>query len=437
MPFRRTILKSAFATAALTILPNRVFGANARLNLAFIGCGNRAKSALIPPFKDENIVAMCDPDAVRSAPALQRAAEFGHKSRVFKDYRRMFDELGAQIDAVVVATPDHQHYPAAMYAMHCGKHVYVEKPMTNTVFECRRMRDLAAAKKLICALGNQGHSTEGIRLAMEWYNGGLLGDVGRVECWTPRSGSGPIEGLGEEAVPETLDWDLWLGPAKPRSFNSRLLKAGTARMWWTLGNGPLGDIGCHTMDAPFWILGLGEPESIEPDSTPSNDLNCPKSSTVTYHFPANDKRGPVTLKWHDGGRQPERPEELATDRKLIEEGALFHGSKAVLYAQGMRPESVRIIPESKMQALKDELPPKTLPRVPNHFTNWTDSIKAKVQPSSNFDYGCGLTELVALGALAIRMRRKLTWDGEKTDSAEANRHLVPFMRKEWDFTMGI
>jgi len=434
---RRTFMKGAAACAAAMALPRNVLGANARLDLAFIGCGSRAKSALVPAFSEENYVAMCDPNEAHAAAALERAKKLGKTFRFFRDYRRMFDALGSQIDAVVVATPDHQHYPASMYAMHHGKHVYVEKPMANTVFECRHMRDLAAKKKLLCALGNQGHSTEGIRLCKEWFEGGVMGDVSRVECWTPRSGSGPVKGVKEEPIPATLDWDLWLGPARPRPYSHRLLKAGAARMWWGLGNGQLGDIGCHTMDAPFWALDLGAPESIEADATPTNEFNYPKASTITYTFPAKGKRGPVTLKWYDGKRRPRRPSQLEASRELIEEGAIFHGSKAMVLVQGMRPESVRIIPEAQMKATVKSLPPKTLPRVRNHFDNWPESIKAGVQPTSNFEYGAALTEVVVLGALAVRMRKKLTWDGEKTNMAEANQHLKPFMRKPWDFTEGI
>ncbi len=434
---RRDVLKATTAVAAAGALPRAVLGANERLNLAFIGCGSRSKSALVPAFSDENFVAMCDPNEAHAAAALERAKKLGKRFRFFRDYRRMFDAMDGEIDAVVVATPDHQHYPAGMYAMHHGKHVYVEKPLANTPFECRRMRRLAAEKKLLCALGNQGHSTEGIRLCKEWYEAGVMGAVPRVECWTPRGGFGPQRPIKPEPVPETLDWDLWLGPARPRPYSPRLLKAGAARMWWDLGNGPLGDIGCHTMDAPFWAMDLGAPESIEADSTETNELNYPKASTITYRFPAKGKRGPVTLIWYDGGRRPERPAQLEPDREMIEEGAVFHGSKEVVYAQGMRPQSVRIIPEKRMKAAYDSLPEKTLPRVKSHFLNWASSIKAGRQPTSNFDYGSRLTELVVLGALAVRMRRPLRWDGEKTDDPEANKHLVPFMRGEWDFTKGV
>jgi len=434
---RRKLLKSAVTCAAATVLSRRAFGANERLRLAFIGCGSRSRSALVPAFSAEDFVAMCDPNEAHAAAALERAKALGKRFRFFKDYRRMFDTMGSQIDVVVVATPDHQHYPAGMYAMHHGKHVYVEKPLANTVFEGRHMRELAARKKLICALGNQGHSTEGIRLCKEWYEGGVMGEVSLVECWTARSGSGPQRPIQPEPVPPTLDWDLWLGPAKPRPYSRRLLKAGTARMWWDLGNGQLGDIGCHTMDAPFWAMDLGAPESISADSTETNEVNYPKASTITYKFPAKGKRGPVTLTWRDGKRRPERPKQLEAGREMIEEGALFHGSKEVVYAQGMRPESVRIIPEARMKAAVKSLPPKTLPRVKSHFTNWTESVKAGRQPTSNFDYGSRLTELVVLGALAVRMRRPIRWDGEKTDDPEANKHLVPFMREEWDFTKGV
>ena len=356
--------------------------------------------------KSDNIAALCDCDESEAAKAAleRRGTLKNHPKAVqYKDYRVMLEKQ-KDIDAVLVATPDHTHAVIAMAAMQLGKHVYVQKPLTRTISEARALTEAARKYKVVTQMGNQGHSEEGLRLMQEWLEGGAIGQVREVHCWTNRPiwPQGMPRPTDEQAVPEGLDWDLWIGPAPMRPFHKTYHPFGW-RAWQDFGAGAMGDMACHVMDASFMILKLGAPTSVIASlgynflppapgqrgfgqRVEYND-SYPPSSTIHLTFPARGNMPPVKLHWYDGGLLPELPDDLEAGRKLPESGTIFVGDKGKMWCETYS-ESPRLIPESAMQAF--QRPPKTLPRVPEgragHEKNWLDAIRTKGQAVSNFDY---------------------------------------------------
>lgn len=434
-PFtRRRFLRHSSLSAAALAFPGIVRAqagrapANDRLNVAFVGVGGRGHQAVTTSLRDKNHVAFCDVDDARAAGGYKAFPDVPR----FRDYRKMFDRLGNTIDAVVISTPDHMHFPIAMTAMALGKHVYVEKPMSQTIEEARRMAAFAREKKVATQMGNHGHSNEGTRLLKEWFDAGVLGEVREVLSWTDRPGevwpqnvSLPDHANGAPPVPPTLDWDLWLGVAAARDYDPIYLP----RKWrgfWDFGTGALGDMGCHLMDGAYWGLGLTQPTSVEATCSPQTDVSGPKASIVTYRFPARDAHPPVTWKWHDGGLEPPFPPEFEADRRWPDNGELIVGSRASVLADATY-SSVRIVPESKMRELAPQLPPKTLPRIAGgHYADWVRACKGGPPAGSNFNYAAQLTETVLISAIAIRARRRIEWDAAAmrvTNFEPANRYV--------------
>ncbi len=413
-------------------------GPNDRLNLAFVGVGGRGYSGGLMNLKDQNVVALCDVDDARAAAAYK---SFPAVPR-FRDYRQLLDKLGNRIDGVVVSTPDHMHFPIAMAAMALGKHVYVEKPMGQTIDEVRRMAALAREKKVATQMGTQGRANEGTRLLKEWYDAGVLGEVREVLTWTDRPGSvwpqnvkAPDHRKGAPAVPSTLDWDLWLGVAQPRPYDPIYLPKNW-RGFWDFGTGSMGDMGCHMLDGGYGALGLTQPTSVEAVTSAQTDISGPAASVVTYRFPARGPRPPVKWTWFDGGLEPIYPAEFERDRDWPRNAELIVGSKASVLADA-NYASVRIIPEAKMRDLTPSLPPKSIPRVPGgHFADWVRACRDGKPAGSNFDYAAQLTETVLLSAIAIRSRRRIEWDAAAmrvTNLPEANR----FVRKDYRAGFGV
>jgi predicted dehydrogenase len=377
-------------------------------------------------MKDENIVALCDVDDARAARTLK--ANPGAKA--FRDFRKMFDQLGNSIDAVTVSTPDHMHFPIAMAAMALGKHVFVEKPIAHTIDEAHRMAKLAKEKKVATQMGNQGHAGEGIRLLKEWYQAGVLGEVREVHTWTDR----PIWPQGVKApdhsklipvVPSTLDWDLWLGVAPQRAYDPAYLPFNW-RGYWDFGTGALGDMGCHMMDG-FWAFDLPAPTSVEAVAAGQTEISAPTASVVTYMFPARGSRPPLKWVWYDGKIEPVLPPEFEEGRKFPDNATFILGTKAAVIAD---PNyfTIRLMPETRMQELAASLPPKTIPRIPggNHFAEWLRACKGGEPAGSNFEYSARLTEMVLLSNVAVRARRRIEWDGvakKVTNVPAANAYL--------------
>ncbi len=458
---RRTFLKTSTAAAVAFTLPRFSIGqtgpsANGKLNVACIGIGNRGFYCVSELMKDPrvNIVAFCDVDEELVNKTYAKGAELKKTAELtcadlptvplFKDYREMFAKMGDVIDAVTVSTPDHHHYPAAMMAIKRGKHVYVEKPLTHSVAEARALRDAAKKKGIISQMGNQGRATDGIRLMKEWVDAGALGDVREVNAWSPpfperyfkRPAAVP---LAAEQPPPTLAWDLWLGPAEKRAYNS-LYTPEKWRGWWDFGNGMLGDWACHTLDGPFWALGLGAPTSVEAKVSAVSKYNSPETAEVTYKFPARGKRPPVTLKWFEGaGKKPATPAKWEDDPKkpgLPDRGMFMVGDKNTLFAPIGRPDSPRLIPNATMEEFKKNRPPATIPRVVGGpLKEWVNAIlKVGPIPGSNFEYSVPLSEMVLLGVIAVKTGKRLEWDakaGKITNDRSLNKHVAITARDGW------
>ncbi len=439
---RRDFLGSAAATAAFTIVPRHVLGGagnippSEKLNIAGIGVGGQGASDL-GNVSSQNIVALCDVDWRRAAGTFRRYPN----ARKYRDFRKMLDKEDKNIDAVVVATPDHVHAPASMAAIKRSKHVYCEKPLTHSVYEARKITEAAREYKVATQMGNQGQAEERPRLISEYILDGAIGPVRQVHVWTDR----PLNGLNAvywpqgvdrpketPPVPETLDWDLWLGPAPERPYHPAYVPHNW-RGWWDFGTGALGDIGCHAMSPVFKALKLGPPTSVEAISTLVNNETYPVASVVHYQFPARGDMPPVKLTWYDGGMRPPRPDELEDGRQMGTNGALFIGDKGKMLGE-------RLIPEARRKEYGK--PPEVLPRSPGHHQEWIEACKGGKPAGSNFpDHAGPLAEAVLLGNVALRPelrekmnRTKLLWDGPNlkiTNVPEANKFLRRQYREGW------
>jgi predicted dehydrogenase len=432
---RREFIKSASIISAATLAFPYIMRAqqgrspNDKLNIACCGVGGRGANA-VSGLTSENLVAFCDVDDAKAADTFKLHPEIGPDRR-FKDYRKMLDKLGNQIDAVTVSTPDHMHFPIAMAALSLGKHVFVEKPLTHTIAEARTLARTARDKKVATQMGNQGHAGNGCRVLKEWVDAGVLGDVTEVHSWTdrpiwPQGVSAPDHSKMMPVVPSTLDWDLWLGVAAAREYDPAYLPF-TWRGYWDFGTGALGDMGCHILDGAFYALDLRSPTHVDAISARQTEISAPKASMVTYTYPARGSMVPLKLIWYDGGLQPGLPADLEAGRLLPQNGTLIVGSKATVLADTYY-DNVQIIPDTKMAEMTPSLPPKTIPRVEmTHFMEWVRACKGGVAAGSNFDYASGLAEVALLSNLAIRARRPIEWDADAmkvTNYPDANRFLT-------------
>lgn len=439
---RRQFVAAASASlAAFSIVPRRAVAGGGetapseRLNIAGIGVGGMGAGDVRGVAPGNNIVALCDVDRRRSGDTYQKFPD----AKPYRDFRRMFDEMEKDIDAVVVATPDHTHAVAAMAAIRRGKHVYCEKPLAHSVYEVRQLMKAAKEQDVVTQLGNQGHSFDTIRTFCEWIWDGAIGKVHTIHagCRAVNSGIDRLKLLAEEhAVPEQLDWDLWLGPALQRPYHPAYLP-GAWRGWVPFGNGTVGDWACHVVDPVFWALDLGAPKTIEAqvkdyDFKTQGDA-YPKGEVLTYEFPAKGERGPVTLHWYSGTEPIPRPEVLEPERKSVETGAVVLGEKGTIMYGSHGAGGVRIIPEAEMKNYK--APEPTIPRVPGHHRDWLDAIRNGKKAGSDFSYGGPLTELAMLGVIAIKLAgTKLQWDAESmrfTNCDEANQYINPPYREGW------
>ncbi|MBN2000716.1 Gfo/Idh/MocA family oxidoreductase [candidate division KSB1 bacterium] len=442
---RRNFISSSAAASSFFIIPSHLLGKNApsnKLNIAGIGIGGMGGSNL-RQCRDENIVALCDVDVNYAAQTIKRFP----KARVYEDYRVMFDKE-KDIDAVIIATPDHTHAVITMRAIQEGKHVFCQKPLTHTVHEARVITEAARKAGVQTQMGNQGHSSEHIRLLKEWLDAGAIGNVTQVYAWTDRpAGGNPWSDFAVKArspetppVPEGLNWDLWLGPVPYRPYHPDYHPT-KWRAWLDFGTGALGDMGCHILDPAFYALELGSPESIQAASTHwEEDVaseTFPRAAIVRYKFPARGDKPPVDLTWYDGRLLPPIPRELEKGRKIPDSGAFFIGDKGVIMHGSHGAGGMRLIPETQMKEYAP--PPKTIPRVKgSHEDDWIRACKEGkdgTPASSNFNYGGPLTEMVLLGMIAIRMKNQiLDFDAESgtfKNHEEANELLHIKYRKGW------
>jgi len=437
---RREFMGGAAAAAmAFTVIPSNVFAQppSEKLNVASIGAGGMGSgNTRAAADSGANIVALCDVDWDRASDTFKRFPD----ARKYKDFRVMLDKEDKNIDAVIVATPDHVHAIASIAAMKRGKHVYCQKPLTRLVAEARAMTETARKYKVVTQMGNQGHSGNGVRDICEWIWAGVIGEVREVHAWTNRPvWPQGIDRPGEvHDIPDTLDWDLWLGPAPRRPYN-KIYAPFNWRGWWDFGGGALADMACHVLDPVFWALKLKYPTSVEACCTPVNNETFPLASIVHYEFPAREGMPAVKVHWYDGGLKPERPEALEPGRPINQASSnvLFIGSKGVLRC-GEYGDNPQLLPFERMREFSKNKPPQTLKRITtSHEGNWIEACKTGGQATSHFDYSGPLTEMVTMGNLAIRpenVGKKLEWDGENmrvTNDEKANDYVHPHYRDGW------
>ena len=457
---RRNFIKTtSLATGAVVFgVPTllRAKNLNSKLNIAAIGAMGKGESDT-NLCSDENIVGLCDVDAARCAKQREKYSS----AKFFQDYRKMFDEIGTGIDAVTVSTPDHNHAIIASRAMRMGKHVYCQKPLVQTIYEARYLRQLAHEKNVVTQMGNQGSAADGLRRAVECIQSGIIGQVSEVHIWTnrpiwPQGGERPAN---VDEIPASLDWDLWLGPAELRPYN-KVYAPFNWRGWLDFGTGALGDMACHTVNMPFRALNLGYPTEIEGIALGMmNKETYPLGSKIRFEFPQRTTKiaaahktffhrhdtisqSPCTFTWYDGG-QPDAsapnghdfsnkpPKELLADIEALR-GEVPH-SACLLIGDGGKifsPDDygeqffIKLNDEQKLVHYKKhpavETIAQTIPRNPfkgdtdkRHHLEWLDAIK-QGRPDlcySRFDIGAKLTEIMLLGCVSLRVGKKIEWDG--------------------------
>ena len=434
---RRQFIKRSAAFGLFTILPSGIYAQqgkrvspNGKIQVACIGVGGRGRSVM-GSCKSEQVIALCDVDT-RKAKATYNAHPDLPR---FTNHKKMLEKMGDKIDAVTVASPDHAHYAAAMDAVKLSKHVYVEKPLCQTVADTRALH--AAAKKagVKTQMGNQGHSKNGLRDLKEWVDAGLLGQVKEIHTWTNRPQGWWKQGMEKlpdaQKIPTGLNWDLWKSGIGPDiSYNEAFLPF-LWRGWTMWGSGSLGDMGCHIMDPAYYALELGAPSWIEAKCEGGTDVAFPDRAQVTYHFPARNGKAPVTLKWWDGGGKsvPPTPKVLGDTQLAFGNksgGGLYFGDDNFAMSDSHLAK-VACIENGKEKALST---PQKYRRVAgeHHTKDWFAAIRGDIkEASSHFDYSAGLTEIVLLGVIAQRIPgTRLVWDGKAgkfTNSELANKML--------------
>jgi predicted dehydrogenase len=464
---RRDFIKNAAIASSFMIVPRHVLGGvgfiapSDQLVLAAIGAGGKGASDIKNASVNgrERVLALCDVDFSGSAKA---SVDRFPKAKLYADYREMLDKE-KDIDAVTISTPDHVHGPAAKYAMDRGKHVYVQKPMTQNIKEARMLTELARTQKVVTQMGNQGGSNELLKLVQKWVDDDKIGKVHKVEVWTnrpvwPQGGAFPEP--NPSAKPEALDWNLWLGPSPEIPYTPGLHPF-SWRGWWDYGTGALGDVGCHLIDIPFRTLGLHYPTDAECSvgsvysgmwTADYHPKGCPASSFITLHFDKTAKsKSPVEMTWMDGGIKPAHPDIIPADQEIGggANGVLIIGDKGIISTN--INDSSPLMPKLYLNDGTQEFGPQTEPDIEpeyGHQRLWVDACKAGFNSkehkglTSSFDYSGPMTETVLMGNLAIRSymlrkkndkgqeeffgRKKLLWDGENlriTNLEEANQFV--------------
>lgn len=422
---RRNFLKQAGTLAAgITIVPSTVIAGlghkapSDKLNIAGIGVGGMGRSNL-RAMNTENIVALCDVDWKYAA----RCFNDYPGAQKYMDYREMLDEMDDEIDAIMISTPDHTHYVSAADSMRAGKHVYVQKPLTHSVYESRMLAQIAEETGVATQMGNQGNSGEGIRLICEWIWNDEIGEVKEVHAWTNRPiwPQGLMRPMETPSLPPTLDWNNFIGPAPWRPYHPSYTPWNW-RAWWDFGTGALGDMGCHIIDPVFMALDLGQPTTLEGSSTQVNTESAPMAEKVIYHFPERPRKNKVNMPalkftWYDGGLLPERPEGLPEGKMMGDGGggAMFVGTKGTLICSTYARDPYIVGREMDPPSVAQEFRRVT----ESHEMDWVRACKEnhrnRVNPSSHFGYSGPLNEVVVMGNLAVRLqdlKRPLEWDGE-------------------------
>lgn len=392
--------------------------ANEKLNLACIGVGGRG-AANVGGTRGENFVAFCDVDTSRAGKTLEKYPGV----KLFTDFRKMLDQVGKDIDGVVISTPDHTHFHPAMMAMDMGKHVYCEKPMAHSVWEVREMTKKAKEKGVATQLGVQRHTLSNIHDSVDIIKAGVIGTVTDVYSWI--GGSRGMPGVPKDTpqVPDHLDWDLWIGPAAMRPYHPSICPYGW-RFWWDYGTGETGNFGCHILDIPFWALDLKYPSTVSASGPPVHDLTTPKSMETKFFFPEQN----INLHWAHSSTGPD----IVREKKLSVRGmnTVFVGSEGIL-ATGFG--DYKLYPEEKFENFEVA---RTIPKSPGFHKEWINACKGDAPATCEFGYSGPLTETVLLGNVAYRAGGKeFQWDAEKLKAIgneAAQDQIVPEFRKGWE-----
>lgn len=429
---RRDFLKTAaVSSAGFMIVPRHVMGKgfvapSDKLNVAGIGAGGKGRSDLSSFMEggNVNVVALCDVDDVSSAKTRKDYP----RAKYYHDFREMLDKEKDHIDACSISTPDHTHAVATFAAMQLGKHVYTQKPLTHNIWEARQLTKAAKKYKVVTQMGNQGGSGDGVRLTKEIHDSGLIGDVHTVHAWTNR----PVwaQGFplpeGKFTVPNTLDWNLWLGPSEHHDYNP-VYAPWSWRAWYAFGTGALGDMACHILDPAFRILPIDYPSEFQcsipknwtSDGKQINSLDgFPPSTIIHLKYPRTDGKGEINLSWYDGGALPPLPDELESGETFGDRdgGILFIGTKGKLVT-GCYGRNPKLLPYKIMDMI--QMPEETIPRVPEgHYLQWVNACIAgygNKETSSSFDYAGPFAESILIGNLAIRSSVLETAKGERKE----------------------
>jgi predicted dehydrogenase len=459
---RRQFLNTAGTAAAFTILPRYVLGGSGytppseKLNIAMIGAGGQGMQNLRNLLQEEDVQIVALSDTVESADysssyhrvpggrgpglekvhayyAAQKSTRDYPKCHAYVDFREMLDKE-KDVDAVVVSTPDHTHYVASMHAIGHRHHVYVEKPMARTIYEVRKMTEAAMEAGIVTQLGHQGHGKESLRITREWIQAGAIGKVREVHSWCDKPNLNSVDPppTATPPVPDGLDWDLWLGPARNRPYHPDYTPLGW-RYFWDFGTSKIGDMGSHNMDPAFYCLDLGQPEWVEARCAWAEKSKRPLTAVVHYQFAARGDQPAVRLIWHEG-TMPVRPDELEPGEDLIGKGngILFIGDKGKLMCPGWAG-TPRLLPEERMKSFKR--PPKTIPRVGGIYRDWIDAIKQGHKASSDWANYSGLfMESILAGVIAMRTGERcyMDWKNLKvTNLPNAESLIVPDYHNGW------
>jgi len=433
--FTRTMLTAA---GTFGVAPAFLRGQNLnnKLNIAIIGAGGRGGSNL-GSVSSENIAVLCDVDGKN----LDKAAAKFPKARKYADFRKVFDRA-SDFDAVVVSTCEHTHAFATMLALKEGKHVYCEKPLTHNIWEARQIREAAARAKVATQMGIQIHATENYRQVVELVQSGIIGPVREAHVWVSRAWGWQSEEDAKrhkdivwvverpketQPVPEGLDWELWLGPAAARPFNSVYFPGPKWYRWWDFGNGTMSDLGSHWNDLPFWALKLQAPLTVAASGPPAHPEIAPASMSATYEYGARGDLPPVKLTWHQGENKPEIWKNGGIPQ--WDSGCLFMGDKGMILADYNKHT---VLPEKQFAGF--QRPSPTIPRSPGHHEEWLLACKSGKPTSANFEYSGWLTEANHLGNVAYRVGKKLEWNPttlKATNTSDADRFIRRSYREGW------
>jgi predicted dehydrogenase len=418
---RRTLVKTAAAAAfGFHFFPRHVLGGSGQtppsemLRVACIGVGGQGASN-VGGLSSQKLVAFADVDDDRATKTYKKFPTV----KQYRDYHRMLDEQHGQLDAVTVSTPDHMHFPPAYMAMQLGLHLYLEKPLAHNVWETRTLTDLARKKKLATQLGAQRHTIPNMHRVVELVKSGAIGEVREVHSWMGGERGMPKPPTESPAVPKTLDWDLWIGPAKFRPYSPTYCPYGW-RFWWDYGTGETGNWGCHILDIAYWALDLKYPTKVEASGPPVDPERTPKAMQVKFEFPAREKLPPVTLHWYHAAKGPEILREHNLSGKDM--NTLFVGSKGMLLCGFGKRE---LLPKEKFAGVKP--PEPFIPDSPGFHKEFIAACRGGKPATCCFDYSGPMAETVLLGNVAYRVGG-FDWDAQ-TLTAKNNPAAAPLLRE--------